>query len=55
MSVPVIFTMISNHYPTMYGATFRDVCLLAVFVLGFAFVPVWTYGKSAKVSGSDND
>lgn len=50
MSVPLIFTMISNHYPTMYGQQFRDVCLLGVLVLGFAFVR-WTYGKSAKVSG----
>jgi uncharacterized membrane protein len=50
MSVPLIFTMISNHYPTMYGNTFRDVCLLGVFVLGFGFVRSM-YGKSAKVTG----
>jgi uncharacterized membrane protein len=49
MSVPLIFTMISNHYPTMYGQTFRDVCLLGVIVLGFAFTR-WLYGKSAKVA-----
>jgi uncharacterized membrane protein len=48
MSVPVLFTMISNHYPTMYGNTFRDVCLLGTIALGFLFVR-WTYGKSAKV------
>jgi uncharacterized membrane protein len=50
MSVPLVFTMISNHYPTMYGATFRDICLLAVIILGFAAVR-GLYGKSAKVSG----
>ncbi len=53
MSVPLIFTMISNHYPTMFGNSWgngygRDLCLLGVLVLGFAFVR-WTYGKSAKV------
>ena len=47
MSVPLIFTMLSNHYPTMYGNTYRDLCLLGVFILGFAFVR-WTYGKSAS-------
>jgi uncharacterized membrane protein len=50
MSVPLVFTMISNHYPTMYGATYRDVCLLGVIVIGFAAVRA-IYGKSAKVSG----
>jgi uncharacterized membrane protein len=49
MSVPLLFTMISNHYPTMYGNAFRDICLLGTFVLGFAFV-YWMYGKSGKVS-----
>ncbi|HEX8253112.1 MAG TPA: urate hydroxylase PuuD, partial [Thermoanaerobaculia bacterium] len=50
MSVPLIFTMISNHYPTMYGNTFRDLCLLGVFILGFGFVRSM-YGKGAKVAG----
>lgn len=50
MSVPLVFTMISNHYPTMYGNTYRDICLLGVIVIGFAAVRV-LYGKSAKVSG----
>jgi uncharacterized membrane protein len=50
MSVPLVFTMISNHYPTMYGGRYRDLCLLGVFILGFAFVR-WLYGKSAKVAG----
>lgn len=50
MSVPLVFTMISNHYPTMYGNTYRDICLLGVIVIGFAVVRA-LYGKSAKVSG----
>ena len=50
MSVPLIFTMISNHYPTMYGQQFRDACLAGVIIVGFLFVR-WTYGKSAKVAG----
>jgi uncharacterized membrane protein len=50
MSIPLVFTMISNHYPTMYGQTYRDICLLAVIVIGFAFCR-WMYSKSAKVSG----
>ena len=50
MSVPLVFTMVSNHYPTMYGNTYRDLCLLGVIILGFAAVR-GMYGKSAKVSG----
>lgn len=57
MSVPLIFMMVSNHFSTMFGNVetlagirIRDLCLLGVLVLGFAFVR-WTYGKSAKVSG----
>jgi uncharacterized membrane protein len=50
MSVPLIFTMISNHYPTMYGQQYRDVCLAGVIVLGFFFA--WLmYKKAAKVPG----
>ncbi len=50
MSVPLVFTMVSNHFPTMYGNTYRDLCLLGVIVIGFAAVR-GLYGKSAKVSG----
>ncbi|MBK5258810.1 MAG: urate hydroxylase PuuD [Thermoanaerobaculia bacterium] len=50
MSVPLIFTMISNHYPTMYGQTYRDICLAAVIAAGFVVVRL-LYGKSAKVTG----
>src|SRR6185369_14597699 len=47
MSVPLIFTMISNHYPTMYGNPYRDVFLGSVIVLGF-FVTWLLYKKAAK-------
>jgi uncharacterized membrane protein len=59
LSVPLIFTMLSNHYPTMYGNTkmllglpipVRDYCLFGVVVLGFVTVRL-IYGKSAKVTG----
>lgn len=50
MSVPLIFTMISNHYPTMYGNEYRDVCLASVIALGF-FVTWLLYKKAAKVQG----
>ncbi|HJQ37281.1 MAG TPA: urate hydroxylase PuuD [Thermoanaerobaculia bacterium] len=50
MSVPLIFTMISNHYPTMYGGEYRDLCLAAVIALGF-FITWLLYKKAAKVPG----
>ena len=49
MSVPLVFTMVSNHFPTMYGNTARDLCLAGVIALGF-LVTRWLYGKSAKVA-----
>lgn len=58
MSVPLLFTMVSNHYPTVYGntatvlpyVTVRDLWLFATIALGFLFVS-WMYAKSAKVQG----
>ncbi|HWW59858.1 MAG TPA: urate hydroxylase PuuD [Thermoanaerobaculia bacterium] len=50
MSVPLIFLMISNHYPTMYGGEYRDACLAGVLVLGF-FVVWLLYKKAGKVQG----
>ena len=49
MSVPLLFTMISNHYPTMYGGQYRDICLASVIAIGFALV-WWLYKKSASDS-----
>lgn len=50
MSVPLIFFMISNHYPTMYGNPYRDLCALGVVVLGF-FATWLLYKQAAKVQG----
>jgi len=50
MSVPLLFMMISNHYPTMYGNPMRDVCLAGVIAIGF-FVTWLLYKKAAKVQG----
>ena len=52
MSVPLIFLMISNHYPTVYGAApwCRDGILAGVIIVGFLFVR-WMYAKAAKVQG----
>lgn len=55
MSVPLVFTMVSNHYATMYGQSerlaglpVRDWCLFGVIAAGFVAVRL-LYGKSAKV------
>jgi len=50
MSVPLIFMMISNHYPTMYSNNYRDICLAATIALGF-FVTWLLYKKAPKVPG----
>jgi uncharacterized membrane protein len=49
MSVPLVFMMISNHYPTMYSQQYRDLCLAGVIAVGFAVVR-WLYAKAGKVS-----
>lgn len=50
MSVPLIFTMISNHYPTVYGSEYRDLYLALIIAVGF-IVTSLLYKKSAKVAG----
>ena len=50
MSIPLVFFMLSNHYPTMYSTPMRDVCAAGVIVLGF-IVTRLLYGKAAKVQG----
>jgi len=50
MSVTLVFFMISNHYPTMYGQQYRDFCAAGVIVLGF-FVTWLLYKQAAKVQG----
>ena len=56
MSVPLLFLMISNHYPTMYsagtnilGLPARDWCIIATVLLGLA-IARWLFGKSGKVA-----
>jgi uncharacterized membrane protein len=46
MSVPLVLTMVSNHYPTVYGAPNSWVVLLVLVAIGWALVK-WLYGKSA--------
>jgi uncharacterized membrane protein len=50
MSVPLVFAMISNHYPTMFSNPFRDICITGVIVVGFISVRL-LYGKAGKVPG----
>jgi len=50
MSVPLVFFMISNHYPTMYANPYRDVCAAGVIAVGF-FTTWLLYKKAAKVPG----
>ena len=50
MSVPLVFFMISNHYPTMYGNPYRDLCATGVIVLAF-LVTRGLYAKAPKVPG----
>jgi uncharacterized membrane protein len=52
MSVPLVFTMISNHYPTVYGMAplQRDLILAILIAIGFVSVRL-IYGKAAKVPG----
>jgi uncharacterized membrane protein len=52
MSVPLVFTMISNHYPTVYGMEplTRDVVLFVIIFVGIVATRM-LYNKSAKVQG----
>jgi uncharacterized membrane protein len=50
MSVPLVFTMISNHYPTVYGSEYRDIILAVIIALGF-FVTTTLYTKSTRLTG----
>ena len=50
MSVPLIFMMISNHYPTIYSDRLRDVYLVIAIIVGFVTVRL-LYGKSSTLKG----
>ena len=47
MSVPLVLTMISNHYPTVYGSPNSWVMLIVLVAVGWGLVK-WLYGKSAS-------
>jgi uncharacterized membrane protein len=50
MSIPLLFTMISNHYPTVYGSSLHGAYLAILFAI--AFLATWLlFQKSAKVAG----
>lgn len=46
MSVPLVLTMVSNHYPTVYGSPNSCVILLVLVAVGWALTK-WLYLKSA--------
>lgn len=46
MSLPLVFTMISNHYPTLYGSDLDWLLLSGILALGFAVTKL-LYLKSA--------
>jgi uncharacterized membrane protein len=46
MSVPLIFFMVSNHYPTVYGSDFAWVAAGLFILVGWG-ITKWLYGKSA--------
>lgn len=50
MSVPLVFFMISNHYPTIYGSALRDLYAAVVIALGW-WITSMLYKKSASVPG----
>jgi Predicted membrane protein len=52
MSMPLVFLMISNHYPTVYGAApmVRFAILVVMIAVGFGFTKL-LYGKATKVAG----
>ncbi|SRR5258705_7209516 len=47
MSVPLILTMVSNHYPTLYGSSLSWLALLIFVAAGWVGVKM-LYGKSAS-------
>ncbi|HEU4384321.1 MAG TPA: urate hydroxylase PuuD [Anaeromyxobacteraceae bacterium] len=46
MSVPLVFAMVSNHYPTVYGWDHSWIIMSALVLVGWA-VTRWLYAKSA--------
>ncbi len=46
MSVPLVFTMVSNHFPTIYGSDFGWVILAILVLVGFGVTKL-LYNKAA--------
>jgi uncharacterized membrane protein len=51
MSVPLLFAMVSNHFPTVYGNDFAWAILGAFVLVGFGLTK-WLYNKSATPAAS---
>lgn len=49
MSVPLLFLMVSNHYPSVYGAANAWVYAIGFVIVGF-LLTWWLYGKSASAA-----
>jgi uncharacterized membrane protein len=47
MSVPLLFMMVSNHFPTVYGASQSWIVLMVITAIGW-FVTKLLYGKAAS-------
>lgn len=47
LSVPLVFMMISNHYPVMYGDSLAWACAAGIVLLGWG-ITKWLYIKSAS-------
>jgi uncharacterized membrane protein len=46
MSVPLLFMMVSNHFPTVYGAKGSWIILMVIIAVGW-FITKLLYGKAA--------
>lgn len=47
MSVPLVFTMVSNHFPTVYGSDFGWLILVILVLVGFGVTKL-LYNKAAS-------
>jgi len=47
MSVPLMFIMVSNHFPTVYGASQSWIILMVIIAIGW-FITKLLYGKAAS-------
>ena len=47
MSVPLLFIMVSNHFPTVYGGSQSWITLMVIIAIGW-FITKLLYGKAAS-------